>query len=246
MSLTSEQIKAWRHSQRSELIARRAAIGQMQRAAWNARITASLIAGFPHPAQAVVGFCWPYRGEFDARIAMRGWRSAGALAALPEVVQNRAPLQFRLWQPGVAMRAGVYDIPVPVDTQIVIPDAAIVPMNGFDARGYRLGYGGGFFDRTLAACERRMIAIGVAYEVLRLETIHPQPHDIPMDFVVTEQAIYTACGAQLEAIDQAECAMRYARLLAARRLPRAVFNTTLSSPVCYADQSPNDEGRDPR
>ena len=58
------------------------------------------------------------------------------------------PLQFRVWSPGVLMRAGVYDIPVPDGTEIVVPDMAIVPMNGFDARGYRLGYGGGFFDRA--------------------------------------------------------------------------------------------------
>jgi 5,10-methenyltetrahydrofolate synthetase len=192
----------------------------------------------------VVGFCWPYKREFDARFAVRAWRVAGALAALPEVVQNRAPLQFRLWEPGVAMRAGVYDIPVPVDTRIVVPDVAIVPMNGFDARGYRLGYGGGFFDRTLAACERRMIAIGVAYEALRLATIHPQPHDIPMDFVVTENTIYTASGAQLEAIDPEESAARYTRLLLARRLPRAAFGEH-SSPVCYADQFPDYWGEKP-
>ena len=76
-------------------------------------------------------------------------------------------------------------------------------MNGFDERGYRLGYGGGFFDRTLAACERRMVAIGVSYEMLRVPTIHPQPYDIPMDFVVTESAIYAAGGEPLQAVDAA-------------------------------------------
>lgn len=236
--MTLDEIKAWRKTQRAELIARREAISVEQRTRWNQQITASLIDGFPCPAQAVVGFCWPYKGEFDARFAVHAWRASGAQAALPEVVQNRAPLQFRLWRPGVAMRAGVYDIPIPVDTPIVVPDVAIVPMNGFDVQGYRLGYGGGFFDRTLAAWEPRMIAIGVAYEVLRLATIYPQLHDIPMDFVVTEAGIYSTAGGQLQLLDCAESARRYARLMLGRRLPRAVYSSALSSPVCYADQFP--------
>lgn len=236
--MTPEEIKAWRKVERTELIARRAAISAEQRTQWNERITASLSDGFPCPAQAVIGFCWPYKGEFDARFAVHAWRKIGAQAALPEVVQNGAPLQFRLWHPGVSMRPGVYDIPVPVDTPIVIPDVAIVPMNGFDAQGYRLGYGGGFFDRTLAACEPRIIAIGVAYEALRLATIHPQSHDIAMDFVVTEAAIYSAAGGQLQAVDCAESARRYARLLLGRRLPRAQYSSEVSSPVCYANEVP--------
>ena len=236
--MTPEEVKVWRKTQRAELIARRAAISVEQRTQWNERITASLIDGFPCPAQAVIGFCWPYKGEFDARFAVRAWRKLGAQAALPEVVQNRAPLQFRLWRPGVAMRAGVYDIPVPVDTAVVTPDVAIVPMNGFDEQGYRLGYGGGFFDRTLAACEPRMVAIGVAYEALRLATIHPQPHDIAMDFVVTQKAIYSAAGGQLQKLDCAQSAQRYARLLIGRRLPRAQFSSEGSSPVCYANDFP--------
>jgi hypothetical protein len=137
------------------------------------------------------------------------------------------------------MRPGVYDIPVPDGTPVVEPDVAIVPMNGFDTRGYRLGYGGGFFDRTLAACERRVVAIGVAYETLRLDSIDPQPYDIPMDFVITEQAVYAAGGEPLLAVDETEARRRFQRLLLARRLPRAQYpETGLSSPVCYADQFP--------
>ena len=115
------------------------------------------------PDETIVGYCWPYKGEFDARFAVRRWRERGAIAALPAVVdQRRRRCKFRKWWPGAPMKPGVYDIPVPDGTEIVVPDVAIVPMNAFDARGYRLGYGGGYFDRTLAACGRRMVAIGVA------------------------------------------------------------------------------------
>lgn len=235
-----EDLKQWRKAQREALIARRLAIPETERHDANERLTAALVDAFTPPAEAVAGFCWPFKNELDARFAVRHWREGGAYGALPEVAAPRTPLTFRLWKPGVAMRAGVYDIPVPDGTPVVLPDIAIVPMNGFDGRGFRLGYGGAFFDRTLAALERRIVAIGIAFEALRMETIHPQPHDIPMDFVVTESAIYAASGEPLEAIAASEAKKRFERLLLAKRLPRAAFpDTGLSSPVCYADQFPD-------
>ena len=235
--MTWDEIKAWRKAKRAELIERRATSPQADRTAWNERITAHLEDGFDIPGESVVGFCWPFKGEFDARRAVRRWREQGALAALPEVVAKNAPLVFRAWWPGAPMRPGVYDIPVPDGTAVVAPDFAIVPMNGFDGRGYRLGYGGGFFDRTLAALDPRPLAIGVSYEMLRVATIHPQPHDIPMDFVVTESGIQAAGGEALRLIDAVECRSRTARLLAARRLPRnARGSGEYSSPVCYASE----------
>lgn len=234
-----DDLKAWRKAQRAELIARRVDIPADERNAANERITAALVAAFTPPPETIVGLCWPFKNEFDARFAARSWREAGALAALPEVTAPKTPLRFRLWKPGAPMRPGVYDIPVPDGTPVVSPDMAIVPMNGFDEKGYRLGYGGGFFDRTLEACERRIVAIGVAYETLRLSTIHPQAYDVPMDFVVTENAIYAAGGEPLQAVDAAEAKKRFDRLMLARRLPRAGYpDGGFSSPVCYADQFP--------
>src|SRR6185503_7048974 len=138
--LSGDEIKAWRKARRAEHIARRAAAPDHERKAWNDRITEHLIAGFEIPEESVAGYCWPYQGEFDARYAIRRWREQGAVAALPEVVAPRTPLQFRKWWPGAPMRPGVYEIPVPDGTEIVVPDLAIVPMNAFDERGFRLGY----------------------------------------------------------------------------------------------------------
>src|SRR5262245_39582710 len=160
------EIKAWRKARRGELIARRVALSHEERQSWNDRMTALLKDGFLLTPGTVIGFCWPYRGEFDARFAVRSWRNQGATAALPEVVEKARPLQFRKWWPGAPMRLGVYDIPVPSGTEVLQPDAALVPMNGFDKHGYRLGYGGGYFDRTLAALERRVLSIGVTFETL--------------------------------------------------------------------------------
>ena len=233
------EIRQWRKTQRAELVARREAAPEPTRQAWNEAMTRHLLDGFDVPSETIVGYCWPYRGEFDARHAVRRWRDRGATAALPEVVESKAPLQFRKWWPGAPMRAGVYDIPVPDDTEIVVPDIAIVPMNGYDARGYRLGYGGGFFDRTLAALGRRIVAIGVSYDFLRLPTIHPQPHDLPMDFVVTESGLHSAGGKDLVLLAPADARQQFEALLASRGLPRTVFAARgYSSPACYAAEFP--------
>lgn len=236
------EIKAWRKARREELIARRAAFGADERQRWNQRITALLEDIVPVAAGTVIGFCWPFKGEIDARFAVRHWRERGARAALPEVVAKTAPLQFREWWPGAPMKPGVYDIPVPDGTQVLAPDIAIVPMNGFDRQGYRLGYGGGYFDRTLAALERRVLAIGVSYEALRLPTIYPQPHDIPMDFVVTEAGAWRAGGAEVVQLGAAECAAEAKALMERRGLPRQRLARALpatggyASPACSAHE----------
>jgi hypothetical protein len=138
------------------------------------------------------------------------------------------------------MKPAVYDIPVPDGTGVVAPDIAIVPMNGFDAQGYRLGYGGGYFDRTLAALDRRVLAIGVTFDALKLDTLHPQPHDIPMDFVVTEAGIYRAGGRAIALISPADCAKAAKALMESRGLPRnragAADAGGYASPACSASE----------
>ncbi len=236
------EIKSWRKARRQELIAARAAIEPQKREEWNRRITAALETGFEVPAGTVVGFCWPHKGEFDARFAVRRWREGGAIAALPAVVEKTGPLQFRKWWPGAPMRPEVYDIPVPDGTEVLLPDIAVVPMNGFDRHGYRLGYGGGYFDRTLAALGRRVLAVGVAFEALRLDTIFPQSHDIPMDFVLTETGIYRAGGNELAMLDAGACVREANALMWQRGLPRGGVAGApqatggYSSPACYAHE----------
>lgn len=104
------------------------------------------------------------------------------------------------------MKIGAYDIPVPDNTDLVTVDALIIPMIGFDKLGFRLGYGSGYFDRTLAAMKPRPLAIGIAFEILRLENLHPHTHDIPMDFVVTEVGIYHATRTGLKPVSTGQCA----------------------------------------
>ncbi len=239
------QISHWRKVTRTELIIRRQGFEPDARRRWNVVITERLVRGFPAQAGKTIAFCWPYKGEFDARFAIRQFQEQGASAALPVVVTSKGPLEFRLWGPGVAMQPGVYGIPVPVGTDVVAPDVAIVPMNGFDEQGYRLGYGGGYFDRTLAALSPQPLVIGVSFEALRLPTIFPQSHDIPMNFVVTEAAIYQVRTQGLMPIAEEECAT----LSLAKRIDCKTTSRTrgayaqapaeapgYGSPPCYAHE----------
>ena len=94
------------------------------------------------------------------------------------------------------MAPGVWGIPAPAEGEWVLPEVLLVPLLGFDGAGYRLGYGGGYYDRTLAAMRTKPLAIGIGYELLRLGTIHPRPHDVPMDLIVTKRrAVRFAGGA---------------------------------------------------
>ena len=188
--MNPDQLKAWRKTERNRLIAAREALDAATLERFRLRIDAHLERAFPGLAAAKLAFCWPIRGEYDARHLARTLRERGALTALPVVVAPRQPLVFREWHPGVRLARGPLDIPYPADSPAVVPDAVLLPMNGWDEKGYRLGYGAGFFDRTLVNFSRKPAVIGVSYELARMETIHPQSWDIPVDWVVTERGVY--------------------------------------------------------
>ncbi|MGH8720170.1 MAG: 5-formyltetrahydrofolate cyclo-ligase [Burkholderiales bacterium] len=233
-------IKAWRKEKRAELIVRRMDLNADARRERNQRIDSLIEQGFPLLSTMVIGFCWPHRGEYDARFVVKHFRERGAMTALPAVIAKKAPLEFRHWRPGIQMKKEVYDIPVPQASDVVVPDALVVPMISFDGQGYRLGYGGGYFDITLAAITPQPIAIGVCYDQFKVETLHPQPHDIAMDFVVTESGIYAAHEDRLALLDSAVAAKEAERLASERNLPRmqnlAHAAEGYSSPPCYAHE----------
>ena len=112
--------------------------------------------------------------------------AAGVRAALPVVTGEHQALRFREWIPSSALAADRYGIPTPTAGDWLLPDLILLPLNGFDAAGYRLGYGGGYFDRTLAALTPRPLAVGVGFAINRLESIRPEAHDQRLDWIVTE------------------------------------------------------------
>src|SRR5258708_18207652 len=182
--------KAGRKAEREKLSGARRALPGATLEAFRQRIDVYWELSSPGLALCRLAFCWPIKSEYDARHFARTMRDRGALTALPVVVAAKKPLVFREWHPGVVLATGPLDIPYPADSPEVQPDAVLLPMNGSDAQGYRLGYGAGFFDRTLSSLAKRPVTIGVSYELAKLDTIHPQPWDIPMDYVVTERGVY--------------------------------------------------------
>jgi 5-formyltetrahydrofolate cyclo-ligase len=212
-------LTAWRRSERKRLIAERAALPPGTLDSWRRRIDGYLERSFPGLARCRLAFCWPIKGEYDARHLARTLRERGALTALPVVVAPKTALIFREWHPGIVLAKGPLDIPFPVDSQQLTPDAVLLPMNGWDLQGYRLGYGGGFFDRTLAALAKKPLTIGISYEMAKLATIHPQPWDVPMDYVVTERGVYRRDPEGLVFLGEPDQG-----------------SGTLASPVCFADE----------
>ena len=179
-------IRDWRKETRDRLIAQRVGISAEDRAARSERISQALETALEPYAGGLIGFYWPFRGEYDPRAVLTAMRERSSRLALPVIVERGQPLVFREWSPGSLMVQGTWKIPMPESGEAVFPDLLVVPLVGFDGQGYRLGYGGGFYDRTIAAMPERPRTIGVGYDLGRLETIYPQPHDIRLERIVTE------------------------------------------------------------
>lgn len=197
-AVQARDVMRWRKAERERLIAARLALPVAEREQHARLIARDLDSILLSATAATVSLYWPFRGEPDLRPWMSAARAAGLQTALPVVIAKGQPLVFRLWTPGARLERGVWNIPYPADGALVTPSAVIAPLVGFDAAGYRLGYGGGFFDRTLAAMAVKPLVIGVGHPQQAIRTIFPQPHDIAMDWIVTgyapPQKISTSSG----------------------------------------------------
>jgi len=168
------------------------------RKAADATIMQALAALVAQLAPRTLGFCWPYRNEPDVRSFVAAWlgETGARRAALPVVVAPASPMVFREWTPHSEMIPDRHGIPMPAHGDTLHPEVLLIPLNAFDDAGYRLGYGGGYFDRTLAQMAPAPITIGLGYESGRVSTTHPQPHDHPMHWIVTETGIHAAAAAR--------------------------------------------------
>ena len=180
---TARDVARFRRSERSRLVATRALSSEERETA-----TASLVEGLERIITLTAGMnvsvYWPIRGEPDLRPWMEKAHAAGAQILLPVVVEEYRPLQFHTWTPGCRMTRGVWNILVPADGTAHAPDLVIAPLVGVDEDLYRLGNGGGYYDRTLARLIPRPRAIGVGFSGCLIPTIYPMPWDIPMSEVL--------------------------------------------------------------
>ncbi len=177
-------IRNWRKAERERLIQTRLAISADIRTAMSRQIAEGLDAEIGDVRGKSISLYWPFRGEPDLRPWSATVTDRGGHIALPVVIEKARPLVFRDYRHGDRLEKGIWNIPIPAEGAEVLPDIIIAPLVGVDAQNYRLGYGGGFFDRTLAALLGERLVIGVGYSIQRIATIYPQAHDIPMDRIV--------------------------------------------------------------
>ncbi|WP_024538734.1 5-formyltetrahydrofolate cyclo-ligase [Comamonas badia] len=148
-------------------------------------------------SDTLIGAYWPIKGEFDPLPALHRWKEDGELMeepqrrriALPVIDKATKTLSFHAWYPGCPMEEDAYGIPKPKDTEVLHPTLLFVPCVGYGAGGYRLGYGGGFYDRTLAALRPRPFTVGLGYTQGHVDDFEPEPHDEPLDAIFNDNGI---------------------------------------------------------
>ncbi len=135
----------------------------------------------------------PMRTEIDCLPAMATHVAAGGRVGVPVIPGAAMPLWFQEWSPGAAMVAGAFGALIPAAGAALVPEVLVVPLLAFDRRGYRLGYGGGFYDRTLEGLRARgpVLAIGFAFAAQEVAEVPVEPTDQPLDLIVTEAGVIT-------------------------------------------------------
>lgn len=184
-------LEEFRQELRRRKLAERQALDAATRESASVAIAARLLELLAELEPRVLAFTWPIAGEADLRPAVEAWLAGapGRRLALPEVVKRAQPMVFREWRPGTPLREQKFGVMVPAAGELLRPDALLLPPVGFDDQGYRLGYGGGYYDRTLAALSPRPMAIGAGFEMSRCPTIRPQPWDQRLDYLITEAGL---------------------------------------------------------
>lgn len=180
---------AQRATLRREKIAARMALPAAAHRAASVAIRHHLTAFLLLRQAGTIAFCLPVRAEADCRPVVEHLLAQGWQAAMPVVSMLDAPMEFRVWTPDAPMTSDPYGIPIPATAVVPPPHVLLIPLVAFDVAGYRLGYGGGYFDRTLAAVTPRPLTVGVGFDLGAVADIRPQRHDIPLDLIVTESAI---------------------------------------------------------
>ncbi len=147
--------------------------------------------------ELVIGAYWPIHGEFDPLPALHRWKEDGELQdepqprriGLPVINKQTKTLSFHAWYPGCPMEEDAYGIPKPKDTELIVPTLLFVPCVGYGLGGHRLGYGGGFYDRTLAKLTPLPFTVGLGFTLGFVPDLEPEAHDAPLDTVLNENGV---------------------------------------------------------
>jgi 5-formyltetrahydrofolate cyclo-ligase len=175
---------------RKQLLERRARIGSEDRTSYDRDLAARLQDIAPLQAGNVIAMFWPIQGEPDLRPLAARWRAAGKTLALPVMGGPNGGLLFCAWHDDADLLMGPYGIPIPQDRTPLAPDCLVIPCLGFnvsDGRPWRLGYGAGYYDRTLA--HRPVPAVGVAYDEAYTDQFVPNAMDAPLSVLVTPSRV---------------------------------------------------------
>jgi 5-formyltetrahydrofolate cyclo-ligase len=182
-----EQAKSERQDLRDQLLAARQAIQN------RAEVERALLARVSRWLRTMpvtrLAFYWPIRGEPDLRRTMLAWlgEDVQRRVGLPVIVDRL--LEFAPWTADTPMMQGPLGIAVPTRHARMTPQLLLIPCVGIDSMRYRLGFGGGYYDRTLAVMSPRPVTVGVAFDCTRVNTIKPEPHDVRLDLVITERGV---------------------------------------------------------
>jgi 5-formyltetrahydrofolate cyclo-ligase len=196
--MADETIEAAKATLRQRARQQRANVPQSERADAAKAAAAHFFQSIVLPPGAIVAAYWPIRDELDCRPVLTQLMDSGQPVCLPVVLGEEQPLELRLWQEGVPLYpSGFGTLAPPEDAPHAEPDFVLMPLLGFDRLGTRLGYGGGYYDRTLDTLSHRPKLIGFAYAVQELEHVPREPHDVPLDAVVTEKGVRVFPGSQL-------------------------------------------------
>lgn len=190
ISRVTDDILAAKQELRRAMTARRDAVSIQERAQAATALAALFMSQIAIERDAVIGGYFPFRSEFNVQPLLRVLAETGRAIALPVVTGPRQPLLFRRYRLGDTMSLNRLGIPEPdAHAPEMMPSHLLVPLLAFDDRLYRLGYGGGYYDRTLAALQargRRPVAIGIAYEAQLVPSVPHGPHDHTLDMVASE------------------------------------------------------------
>lgn len=188
-------LRTHKQALRQELLARRQAMPDRE---WRSELLQRVMrVWLIERPDTVIGAYWPIKGEFDPLPALHRWKEDGELLdqpqrrriGLPVVDKVNKTLTFHVWYPGCPMEEDAYGIPKPKDTEVIVPTLLFVPCVGYGIGGYRLGYGGGFYDRTLASLQPKPFTVGLGFTSGYVDDFEPEVHDQPLDTILNENGL---------------------------------------------------------